>query len=83
MKNILSISFIALLVTASQCTLAQSGNLCGSDFMRQQLLLKHPEILQSEQELQNFTNQFNPQEGQRSGPIIIPVVFHILHRGGS
>ncbi|MFN8323401.1 MAG: M43 family zinc metalloprotease [Chitinophagales bacterium] len=83
MKNILSISFIALLVTVSQCTLAQSENLCGSDFMRQQLLQKHPEILQSEQELQNFTNQFNPQEGQRSGPIIIPVVFHILHRGGS
>lgn len=65
---------------------AQDAHGCGSDEARRKLIAEHPEVLQEEAELEAFTQQFmadyyaNP--GQRSGPIVIPIVFHIIHQGG-
>lgn len=68
-------------------TQAQSGFTCGTDQMRAKLIAEHPEILQQEQEMDVFTRQFiadgGASQSQRSGPIIIPLVFHILHKGGN
>lgn len=85
-------SFTHLLCVVA-AVLAMQGNLkaqdahgCGSDEARRKLIAEHPEILQEEAELEAFTQRFvaeylaNP--GQRSGPIIIPIVFHIIHQGG-
>lgn len=78
---------VTLVVTASSVGLAQAINSCGADKMRSYLVKEHPEILQSEQELEQFTNEYiqsqSSMSGARSGPYVIPVVFHILHQGGS
>jgi len=60
--------------------------LCGTDLMRKKLLQEHPEILQYEQKLENETRLFKENylsnSANRSGNIVIPIVFHIIHQGG-
>lgn len=67
--------------------LAQTENHCGSDAMRKELIAKHPEVLQQESDLAEFTRNFaadyNPRAGSRSGPYIIPIVFHIISQAGT
>src|SRR5688572_22760698 len=56
---------------------------CGTDELRKQLVAEHPEYLVNEAELEAFTKQFvaDYTDGSRSGPYVIPLVFHIIHRG--
>jgi len=62
---------------------AQDGSFCNADAMRQILISQYPELLQSEQQLQQHVDGFKLSENQRNGSYIIPIVFHIIHRGGS
>ncbi len=60
---------------------------CGTDEARRKLIEQHPEILQQENNLEQFTRDFvinyYQQKGSRSScPYILPVVFHIMHQGG-
>src|SRR5689334_17846913 len=83
MKNTLRFLFATTFGFAFATSVAQSPNFCGTDELTHQLVEQYPDLLQSEQELREFTNQFNLISGQRTGPIIIPVVFHIIHREGT
>jgi|ERR1043165_3384304 hypothetical protein len=59
---------------------------CGADAMHKKLLQEHPEVAADEaameQETQNFVANWQYFQASRSGPYIIPVVFHIIHQGG-
>lgn len=78
-----SLSFSLIFVLLSHLTNAQSSNLCNSDAMRQSLINQYPEILSSEQDLEKHIKNFDMSSNQRSGSYVIPIVFHIIHRGGS
>ncbi len=85
----LTLSFIytiGLFLTGTGLAKAQSPYVCGADQARQKLIQQHPEILQQEAELEQFTQNFVPDymkyRDSRTGNIVIPVVFHILHQGG-
>lgn len=86
MKQILltRVCLTLLAVVAAFTVQAQVNQFCGSSAEREKLISEHPEILQREAELEQFTKNFeaNYQPGTRSGPYIIPMVFHIIHQGG-
>lgn len=89
-KSHLLIRVSLLLVVAFGLQLsatAQNVHYCNTDEARKKLLQEHPELLQQEAELELFTKQFEAEylsnPGARSGPYIIPIVFHIIHQGGS
>lgn len=68
---------------------------CGADQMRKELIRQHPEVLEHEAQLAAFTkayvaehrnvgNQHRDSRGDMSdNKYTIPVVFHIMHRGGT
>ncbi|MDT8413328.1 MAG: M43 family zinc metalloprotease [Vicingaceae bacterium] len=58
---------------------------CSSDEHRLELINKYPDILQKEQELEKFTQEFikNNKNNKSNQTYVIPVVFHILHEYGS
>ncbi|MBC8173686.1 MAG: PKD domain-containing protein [Chitinophagales bacterium] len=68
---------------------AQTDNYCGTDEMRKKLIAEHPEILEQESALEEFTQQYIAEhsdasfENARSVPYVIPVVFHIIHDYGT
>lgn len=67
---------------------AQEGFTCGSDKMHKELLEKHPEIRQNEEEMEAYTRDFianyHPESGSRSSnPFIIPIVFHIINQANT
>lgn len=76
----------ALLMSLMPAVVIAQGLSCGSDGMRQKLAAEHPEILQEEAEQEAFTQSFVADyfknHDARSGPYIIPIVFHIIHQGG-
>ncbi len=59
---------------------------CGTDEMHQKLFLEHPEynagIINANNRLQQFTHEFSQNPPMKTGPYIIPVVFHIIHNYG-
>ena len=74
----------------SSAAIAQTPKFsCTSGEMSQKQYDKHPEFLIARDQLDSFTAQFirqrQAQGAQRSGGInyVIPVVFHIIHVGGS
>ncbi len=84
MKNILQRTVTFALLSATVLTgFSQQNNFCDADVMRKQLLKDHPEILLTEKASDEFALRFTQEDGARSGPIIIPLVFHIIHQGGS
>ncbi|MCW5907502.1 MAG: T9SS type A sorting domain-containing protein [Chitinophagales bacterium] len=87
MKSFYPVALCFLLCnTFSFTVLSQGTHFCGSDAARQQLLQEFPEMLQHEADLEAFTKSFIEEQrnGQnsRSGPYVIPIVFHIIHQGG-
>jgi PKD repeat protein len=64
---------------------------CGATIMREKLIKQHPEILQQEQALEDFTRDFvekyqrehNGTEKTTQGHLILPIVFHIISQGGA
>ena len=87
------LSLLALI--ASNYLLAQAPErpFCYTDEMYREAVRQNPAVLQEQQALENFTQQFvnrsqteryMPQlsNGSRTATYIIPVVFHILHEYG-
>ncbi|HLP18674.1 MAG TPA: M43 family zinc metalloprotease, partial [Chitinophagales bacterium] len=78
---------LAFLTSLSFSASAQNEVLCGSTAARQRLIAEHPEVLQDEAELEEFTKNFQANYANfnvnRDGNIVIPIVFHILHQGNS
>ena len=64
-------------------------HLCSQPEQRQKLLKEHPELLQMEQQVEVYTQEWvkNYKKGitekSTTGRIIIPLVFHVLNEGGS
>jgi len=59
---------------------------CSTGDAEMQELYKRPDIKQNMQELEQFTQEFiknNQHKKMGAQKIIIPVVFHIIHNGGS
>lgn len=58
---------------------------CGHDAARHELIKQYPEILLDEAQLSAYTKEYiaNNYKGQRNGPFIIPIVFHVIHYGGN
>ncbi len=64
---------------------AQEEKHCYTTEVYNQLILQHPEMLQVQQQLENFTASFVSQHSHErpSGTVlIIPIVFHIIHNYG-
>lgn len=64
---------------------AQETHACHSDEMHYQLVQDKPNLLpvfeQKRQVLEAFTKNFKPFQA-KSGPYIIPIVFHVIHTNG-
>ncbi len=77
---------LTILLSISLAGSAQNAVLCGADAARKQQLLEHPEVLNDEAELEAFTKDFVANYSHfnvnRSGNIVLPIVFHIIHQGG-
>lgn len=75
-----------LIFSTTMAGFAQSEH-CGADAARKQLISQHPEVLTDEAELEQFTKEFEANWNRiiagRSGPYIIPIVFHIIHQNGN
>lgn len=88
MKNFRFILSIVMVSCITAPLFAQVENWCGTAHAREQLIKEHPEVLDQEAKLEQFTKQFvtNYQSNSRhraaQGPIVIPIVFHIIHQGG-
>lgn len=78
----------------AQTATAQDNFHCGADQMRHELISLHPEVLADEAKLEAFTKQYiaehrnaNQHRDSRGdisdNKYVIPVVFHIMHRGGT
>lgn len=78
-----TLTLFALLPFATR---AQNAAMCGSDAARLRLIAEHPEVLEHEAELEQFTRNFAANYSHynvnRNGNIVIPVVFHIVHQNG-
>lgn len=80
---------ILLLSFPYSATAQSTGFPCGTDQARQRLIHLHPEILNFEKALEEFTQRYVQRykngEISRSAiePIIIPLVFHIIEQGGA
>ncbi|MFZ1688357.1 MAG: hypothetical protein WAU70_13090, partial [Flavobacteriales bacterium] len=75
---------VPICLTAS-LAFGQAPLRCGSDMMRQRMIVQHPEILRTENDLERFTHDYIEEHaGQREEDTVrvIPMVFHILHNYG-
>jgi len=84
MKKIYAIA-IACGLTFFNSAFAQERKHCFTTEMYNQKMLEHPEMKQSEQELESFTENYirtHANMRQSSTVLIIPVVFHIVHNFG-
>ncbi|MEO8086942.1 MAG: M43 family zinc metalloprotease, partial [Bacteroidota bacterium] len=81
MRKSICFLFILFCIQAS----AQEEKHCYTTEVYTQLIQQHPEVLQTQSNLELFTEQYVAQHsGERSGTVlIIPIVFHIIHNYGS
>lgn len=61
---------------------AQQNTPCATDYYYNQQKLADPTVKQREIEFNEFAEHFHPST-KRAATIIIPVVFHVFHNGGS
>jgi hypothetical protein len=84
MKSLITTFFFC--VGLYSINFAQNELHCGTDEMHQKLFLEHPEynagIVNANNRLQQFTHEFSQNPPMKTGPYIIPVVFHIIHNYG-
>jgi hypothetical protein len=64
--------------------LAQNHKNCGSTEKLLELQNKYPDIIQKQEELERFTQNYikNKKNNKTNSTYIIPVVFHVLHQNG-
>jgi PKD repeat protein len=85
-SRVLSAVFLCQLVLSSFNISAQSEMNCGFDQARKKAIAENPEILIREKMQEDYIKEFERhyRSGSRSDEkIIIPIVFHIVHQGGS
>ncbi len=82
---------ISIIVFADNCiaqTQSLANHLCSQPEQREKLIKEHPEIIQLEQQYEEYTRNWiatHKQGGNEksvTGRIIIPVVFHVINQGG-
>lgn len=79
LRNILALLLGSI---ASQGLVAQSQDLpCGTSIMTEQAMQNHPEMQSIRQQLEAFTQSFDPNSSERAIKVV-PVVFHIIHNYG-
>ena len=92
MKAFCFIAITIALLSTQMCfaqTQTLADRLCSQPQQRQKLLLEHPEILQLEEQFENYTHAWveNYKKGKTersaTGRIIIPLVFHVINEGGT
>lgn len=72
-----------MITLVSVPALAQEGyKYCGTTERYNEVVKEHPEVLQRQAELEQFTQQFSEDEALLPPVIIIPIVFHIIHNYG-
>ena len=84
MKKFYAILIVIGFVFSNQAS-AQDRKHCYTDEVYRQNILEHPEMRQSEQELEDFTKNFIQSQSthrQSTTVYVIPVVFHIIHNFG-
>ena len=80
------ITTLIFLVGLISISYSQNQLHCGTDEMHQKLFLDYPEynpgIIHANDRLQQFTQEFSLNPPMKTGPYIIPVVFHVIHNYG-
>lgn len=80
----IKLSLLVLLALFSLSANAQENKHCGSTEATKNMLLEHPELKTQIDNMNNYLNSLDMTsfEKTRSGEIIIPLVFHIIHNNG-
>jgi PKD repeat protein len=84
-KIYLSVLLLTVIVSS---LFAQTGKHCFTDEVYREEIIKHPEYLLKQKQLEEFTYNYiqanhSAQRTAQSTVIIIPVVFHVIHQYGS
>ena len=75
---------LLLLFVGTTFFVSAQDKYCGSTEIYNKQISQHPEILQKQQELEQFTQRYIGSSKKTEGQIyIIPIVFHILHDYGN
>jgi hypothetical protein len=77
-KNLLLFLILSTFVVKAQL------NQCGTDLFQSTLLndpLKQQQLKAMNEQLANYIAN-NPRSSQGSGPLIVPIVFHVIHQNG-
>jgi PKD repeat protein len=83
MKRILySVACCSLLALVSTTVSGQGFKYCGTTEVYNKVIQEHPEVLQQQAELEQFTQQYSEDQELLPPVIIIPVVFHVIHNYG-
>lgn len=84
---LLAFSTLSTFFTPSTLQAQDGAFVCGTDELHRKMIQEHPEILQQEALLEKKIDEYlaahKAGNVSRSGPIIIPIVFHIIHNGGA
>lgn len=74
--------FLLATTVVSIASFAQQVHRCGSHLVNEAALQNHPELRIAQEELEYFTQNYVPDEAERSAVKVIPIVFHIIHNYG-
>lgn len=74
--------FLLATAVVSISSFAQQVHRCGSHIVNEAALQNHPELRIAQEELEYFTENYTPDEAERSAVKVIPIVFHIIHNYG-
>lgn len=78
-----SLKKIFLLIAGTAIVATAQNKYCGTTEFQNKLISEHPEILQKQQELEQFTQEYIKSSKKTEAQVyIIPIVFHILHNYG-
>lgn len=73
---------VGLMLLFSQYSFSQKINWCITDTMDSIAIVNDPSILERRAELEAYTQNYINQKSKSEEVLIIPVVFHVLHRYG-
>ncbi len=78
-------NLLLIYILCSTAVYAQEEKHCYTTEIYTRLIQQHPELLQVQGALENFTEQYTAtHSNERSGTVlIIPIVFHIIHNYGA
>jgi PKD repeat protein len=74
--------FLLATAVVSISSFAQQVHRCGSHIVNEAAFQNYPELRVAQEELEYFTQNYTPDEAERSAVKVIPIVFHIIHNYG-